>query len=227
MAVGERSVGPPDDGLWRIGRGENPLRASEATPTDLGDTKSGNRFDSLLGNFGTLYFGTTLEVCFGETLSRYRRDPKLAFIDDEWEELGFMKTGTVPADWRHRRTAVKVQLDGEPRFFNVENAANMRLIEKELGPVLAILGHDQLDVSVLRGGDRRVTRAIAQWVYQLADGSQNPVFAGIRYFSRTNTDWECWAVFDGVGIVEVERRAIVESTDGLAEVAHLFDLRVY
>jgi hypothetical protein len=76
---------------------------------DLADTRAGNRFDSFLGNYSVLYFGASLEVCFGETLNRYRRDPALAFIDDEWEKLGFMPRGTVPADWRHRRTSAPLK----------------------------------------------------------------------------------------------------------------------
>ncbi|MDQ6773457.1 MAG: RES family NAD+ phosphorylase [Candidatus Dormibacteraeota bacterium] len=76
-----------------MGRGDDPLRPPPRGAADLGDTKAGNRFDSLTGAFGVLYFGTNLEVCFGETLSRYRTDPKLAFIEDEWRERNFMPRG--------------------------------------------------------------------------------------------------------------------------------------
>lgn len=84
----------PAEGVWRVGRGDDPLRLPPRGVADLGDTRAGNRFDSLTGAFAVLYFGTNLEACFGETLSRYRIDPKLAFIEEEWRTLSFMARGT-------------------------------------------------------------------------------------------------------------------------------------
>lgn len=71
-------------------------------PADLDRAETGNRFDSALGNFSVLYFGSSLETCFGETLARFRPDVNLlALIEDEWRDMGFMSVGSVPADWRH------------------------------------------------------------------------------------------------------------------------------
>jgi len=168
-----------------------------------------------------------LEACFGETLNRYRKDPALAFLNDEWETLGFMAQGSVPADWRTRRTIVQVTLDADAKFFDIESPANHLLIEQELGSLLTILGVDRVDVAVLRGADRRVTRFVSEWIWGQTDMSGDPLFDGIRYLSRSNTDWECWAVYDDVVIAESERLPILKDNVDLLNVASLYDLRVF
>lgn len=222
-----RVVDPPAEGVWRIGRGDDPLRHPAPSPINLGAVKAGNRFDSVTGSFGVLYFGTHLEACFGETLNRYRKDPALAFLHDEWETLGFMAQGSVPADWRTRRTIVQVTLDADAKFFDIESPTHHRLIEQELGSVLTMLGVDEVDVAVLRGPDRRVTRFISEWVWGQSDASGNPLVDGIRYLSRSNTDWECWAVYDDVVITERQRLPIARANHALQTVAKLYDLLVF
>ena len=66
-----------------------------------------NRFDARSYDYGVLYFGSTLQACFAETLARLRPSVKLlALVEDEWRRAGFMDAGSVPADWRQRLTAV-------------------------------------------------------------------------------------------------------------------------
>lgn len=131
----------------------------------MGDTRTENRFDSLTGAFGVLYFGTNLEACFGETLSRYRADPKLAFIEDEWQKLSFMARGSVPKDWRVRRTAVRVEVATDAAFLDVEALSTRKFLQRELGAVLQLFEVDDLDVAAIRGRDRRVTRLISEWAW--------------------------------------------------------------
>jgi hypothetical protein len=221
-------VTAPGDGLWRVGRGDDPLKLPGRGATGLGDTRAGNRFDSFTGNYQVLYFGTDLRVCFGETLNRYRKDPRLAFIDDEWERREFMKRGTVPADWRSRRTAVRVAVPETARFFNVENGDNVIRLARELGPTVSLLGHHEIDTGLLHGPDRRVTRAISQWVWQQVDADGSCIFDGIRYRSRTNPAWECWAVFaESLDLDEVERQPILTAMPELTETADELDLVVF
>jgi len=195
---------------------------------DLADSKAGNRFDSLTGRFQTLYFGSTLEACFGETLSRFRPDPNLSFVRDEWEDLGFMSHGHVPADWRRRRTSVRA-LVGDPGsvFLDVEDAGSRAYLERELGTTLSLLGCTDLDVPTIRGHDRRITRAISEWAWQQVDDEKNPVFAGLRYLSRLDTEWECWAVFDRVATTELQRLPILSSNPNLNRVARRFGIVVH
>jgi hypothetical protein len=161
-------VKPSSDGLWRKGRGTSPLEPPPRSSLDLGHTRAGNRFDSATGNYSVLYLGSSPDVCFGETLNRYRVNSTLAFIDDEWETLGFMPRYTVPRDWRDRRTIV---------------------------------------------------------IQETPEG--DAISAGIRCASRTNPEWECWAVFEDTPINELERRPITMTHPDLTAVATRYGLIVF
>jgi hypothetical protein len=190
---------------------------------------AGNRFDSPTEDFRVCYFATDLEACFGETLSRFRPNPALA---DAASEAGFMRNGEVPADWRNRRIAVQAnfvpnELLPSIRFLDVEALKTRRELESELGSLLAFYGYSELDVPTVRGGDRRITRWIGKWAFELRDDDGIPVFAGIRYLSRLNTEWECWAVFHDVEIKELSRQPIERNNDALQAVAQEFDLTIF
>ena len=111
-------VGLPTEGVWRVGHAPDPYEIRpQLTDEELNSPRAGNRFDSPLGTYGVLYFGTSLEVCFGETLSRFRPDLSLApIVQGEWSKSGFLLPGEVPADWRHRRLAVNAKAAGAVSF---------------------------------------------------------------------------------------------------------------
>lgn len=54
--------------------------ATRSTPGLLENRTTGNRFDSPTGDYRVCYFATTLDRCFGETLSRFRPDSGLSAI---------------------------------------------------------------------------------------------------------------------------------------------------
>lgn len=218
------NVGP----LWRVGKSDDPFRLHQPAPVDPTDPSAGNRFDSYIGDYEVLYFGTSQEACFGETLADFRSDPKLTFIKDEWEERGFMMLGGVPADWRLQRIVVQASVAWEPvRLLNVENGDVLALLWRELGPTLTMLGHDRLDIDVIRGPDRRVTRLISQWAYGQNDVDGAPMFDGVRFLSCHDTDWECCAVFGHVPLNEEERESILLENPALQQVAKRYGLRLF
>lgn len=179
--------------------------------------------------YGVLYFGTDLEACFGETLARLRPSLRLlAVVKDEWEERGFMAVGTVASDWRQRRTAVHVRLPETLVFLDVESPVTHQFLRRELASGLSSIGLSDLDVSTVRGPDRRVTRMISEWAYMAADGDQLR-YAGIRYESRIRTGWECWALFDDedLQVDVVETVPITPDMPALISVASLFGLQIF
>lgn len=48
---------------------------------------------------------------------------------------------------------------------------------------------------MLSSWPRQITQAAARYVYERLDENGTPTFAGIRYQSRLNLDWTCWAIF--------------------------------
>ena len=173
----KKIVEPPKGGLWRVGRSPDPLRFGDPLdPGLLENGTTGNRFDSPTGDYRVCYFATTVEACFGETLSRFRPDPGLSAAANE---EGFMALGEVPADWRHRRLAVRAVPASSKaipvvRFLDVEAAETRALLRNELGELLAYYGYSDLDVPTVRGGDRRITRWIGRWSYEQRDAGRSP-----------------------------------------------------
>jgi hypothetical protein len=227
MAERPAAVRPPRDGIWRVARGDNPLAAPIG---DRGsDSGGGNRFDPFTLSYGVLYFGRDLEVCFGETLARFRPSLELlAVVRDEWAQLGFMAAGSVAADWRQRRTAVHVRLPQDLLFLDVESPVTHQVLREKLALGLSSIGLADLDVSTVRGPDRRVTRMISEWAYLARDGDE-ATYAGIRYESRIRSGWECWALFDDEELeMEVlETLPITPDLPELISVARLFNLQIH
>ena len=140
--------------------------------------------------------------------------------------------GEVPADWRHRRLAVRAApspSDAIPaiRFLDVEAAETRALLRNELGELLAYYGYSDLDVPMVRGGDRRITRWIGRWAYEQRDADDRLEYAGIRYLSRLSSEWECWALFEDVALDEQERRPITRDDHALTRIADLYGLTVF
>jgi len=143
-----------------------------------------------------------------------------------------MAAGEVPADWRQERVAVRALIrpsEAVPgvRFLDVESLQTRRELRTELAPLLAYYEIGDLDVATVRGGDRRITRWISKWAFDQRDANGKAVYAGIRYLSRLSSEWECWAVFQDVGIAERERRDITRENPSLRRVATDFGLTVY
>jgi hypothetical protein len=227
MAKAPAVVPAPPGGLWRVARGDNPLAVPAMLPRP--GISGGNRFDPLTLDYGVLYFGTDLEACFGETLARLRPSlAMLAVVRDEWEQLGFMDTGTVAADWRQRRTAVHVELPEDVIFLDIESPVTHGYLRGELALGLSSLGLADLDVSTVRGPDRRVTKMISEWAYMAGDENR-PRFAGVRYESRIQTGWECWALFDDedLELTVLETLPITPDMPALVATADLFGLQIF
>lgn len=68
---------------------------------------------------------------------------------------------------------------------------------------------------------------IGKWAFEQRDGNGAPFFAGIRYLSRLDTNWECWAVFHDVEIREVSRQPIERGDAALEKVAEGYGLTVF
>lgn len=232
-----RIVPPPDEGLWRIGREPDPLKESvSSASSEVSKASTGNRFDSPTAAYGVRYFATRLEGCFGETLARFRPDPQLAsVVGDEWTERGFMSVGDIPADWRQRRTAVKVVLPNPQArfpqnlpFLDIEALETREAIRPHFGELLAFYGYPDLDVPVVRGHDRRITRYISQWAWEQKDDETDlPLYAGIRYLSRLNNEWELWAIFDDVELEIRAKKPILPNDLDLQRVTKTYRLTPY
>jgi hypothetical protein len=179
------STAPPPGGFWRVGR-SGAAGSEFRRPLRVDDTNQlgGNRFDSFTGAYGTLYFGTTLEVCFAETLARFRPKPELlALVDEEWDDNGWMRPGNIAADWRLGRAIQRSVIDEPLPFVDIDHPDTLATLNTipELMAGLSRFGIEDLDLGAITGRDRRVTRFVAEFLYDSTDAEgqrgvgRNPV----------------------------------------------------
>lgn len=218
----------PLGGVWRIEHKTKDFQ--QLSRVERSTIRGGNRFDSISGSYGTLYFGTTLEVCFAETLARLR--PKAIFnviADQEWRVNHWIESGNISADWRHRRIAIRTTIENELSFVDIDHPDTLAELNtrRDLMVRLSRYGVDELDLGIVTAKDRRLTRCIAEYLYFMTDGDGQPLWNGIRYMSRHGEGRECWAVFDHAPLEVIERQSIERSHPELLKVAALYGLTIH
>ena len=118
---------------------------------------------------------------------------------------------------------VIVSLENSAPFIDVEAQATQSHFDAILASRLA----EPLDVADIRGRDRLLTRAIADWAYAQVGDDGDGMYSGIRYMSRLG-DYACWAVFDGTPVAEAGPAAAIEASDSALErVARDFGLTIH
>lgn len=162
--------------------------------------------------------------------SPHRPTPALAaLVGEDWARLRHLPPAWLPADWRTRRVTVHIAgVGGLPAraFLDVEAPQTHQVLRLALAAALLELAYPDLDVAAVRGPDRRLTRLLATWAWQQRDVDGRPRYAGLRYLSRLNNDWECWAIFDDVPLINPIEHSIPADDEALATVADLFNLHV-
>jgi hypothetical protein len=204
------SIPPPQSFLYRVTRRRyNPF---EPPPWEYAheDGTFGGRFDdpgksqgiAQQNRFRILYCATEGTGAFGETLAGLR--PKLDLIaalergehgaplDIDLTVSGFLD------EWRAERWISRIQLDPSFRFADLENPETLAVLRSSphIARIALESGLNDVDRSALYSPRRFVTQTIARFVYEKIDDAGKPLFAGLRYMSRLNAEWECWAVFD-------------------------------
>ena len=188
------------------------------------DGTLGDRFDDpggrpgravvipLLQRFRVIYCATKPSGAFGETVARVR--PKLTEIpgfaeieadEDYPEPLDaylhglrdplFPDRGILSASWRLERQLYQTRLDRAMLFVDICSPTTIETLRRELAAVALRLGLSDIDFSTVIGPMREFTQECSRCIYEQTDDLGRPIFAGIRYKSRLNAEWECWAIF--------------------------------
>lgn len=202
------------------------------------DGTFGNRFDDpgkyrgipAEDRFRVIYCATERAGAFGETIARFRRSPRLVEglekIDDEGPLEPELEGGELPEEWRFGRRLGSTRLDEGLIFADLASAESFQILTEELAPLLVRFGLTEFDLSLITSGKRRVTQEAARYAYELADGGQ--VFAGVRYLSRLNPEWELWAVFNDRMVHSPEElsETVREGDPGLLEASSVLGIEV-
>lgn len=219
------SVTAPDV-VYRVARSSGPLNFSSITPQDAQLPKAGNRFDVPGG--AVLYAATEVSACFAETVARFRPTLAMQQLLKGSANESFMKLGGIPQDWRLQRSIFELEMDDPQPFLDVEDPSTQAFLSAELAGDLIALGYEgPLDISTICNSDRRLSRLISNYAYTATDQEGRLVYSGIRYVSRVDPKWECWAIFDGTTVSVKSERAIAVNDPDLELVTKMWDLRPY
>ncbi len=211
--------------MFRVGRIPDPLAPPDwrfASPDGTFD----GRFDDPRGRHGVpsrdryrvLYVSSQPAGAFGETVARFR--PSVRILSQAGGANPFWRAGrgVIPRDWRvARRIGATVFFVTRP-LVDLAHPETMQALRPTLAPMAARLGLADIDLSAVTGPQRELTQEAALHVYQQMDSAGAPLFGGLRYVSRFNPQWECWAVF-----VDRSRQRPLKVDAIAADDPHLYD----
>ena len=241
MARDLPAVSPPEGGVvFRVGRG---LDAFAPPPWDRAkeDGTFGNRFDDPRAcrgvpeedRFRVIYCASRLAGAYGETTARYRKSPRLLAalrqIEDDEPLDPELRGGIILKEFQLERVWGKTRLISDTlRFADFADGKTLTILREELASWLLKLELEDFDLSVVTSPQqRRLTQEAAVYVYELAHtGHTN--FAGIRYLSRLDPNWELWAVFyDRIDHAPEGAAGMIRPDDPeLLEAARVLDLEI-
>ena len=197
MEQNELSIIPAAGTVWRIGfRPEAWAWSGWEWATD---GRFPGRWDDLHGNFRTVYAGSSIRACLLEVLAGFRRDTRLAAELDEIVEDSedavlrpTLASGQVPREWLDARTATSAKLTGT--YCAVTDSRSIAVLHPHFIGMALTHGLLDLDAAALKDArPRRLTQAIAAWLYETTD------LDGVTFASRHGDDLRLWAIFERPG----------------------------
>jgi hypothetical protein len=173
--------------------------------------------------FQTLYLAGSPAGAFAEVISRFRPDLQVRSAVRDTRAAA----GTVPAEWRAVRRLGMTYIDASAVFVDIGDARTLAVLRRVLAPTALRLAIPDIDLSAVTGPARQLTQEAARYLYEQRTSAGRPRFAGIRYTSRLDRSWECWAIFADRMSHRVARVDPIEANDpGLLEAARILGLRV-
>jgi hypothetical protein len=191
--------------VYRVGRGDDAFAPppweyafEDGTFNNRNDDPRADRGVPKGERFRVIYCATRRAGAYGETIAPYRKSlsllASLREIDDDEPLDRELKGGVVPKDFLSRRVLGTTRLSEELRFADVGDGETFTILRAELAPWLVRLGLEDFDLSAITSLRRRLSQEVARYVYELVDEGYTR-FAGIRYPSRLNAEWELWAIY--------------------------------
>lgn len=161
------------------------------------DGRFPGRWDDLHGNFRTVYAGSSMRASLLEVLAGFRRDARLAADeiaeDDEDAVLHpTLASGQVPREWLDARVATSAEVCGN--YCAVTDSRSIAVLHAHFIGMALNLGLLDLDAAALKDArPRRLTQAIAAWLYETTD------LDGVTFASRHGDDLRLRATFERPG----------------------------
>lgn len=194
-----REAIPPAEPLYRLGRLPDPLAWPPRQYVGTG------RFDDPLGEFRVLYVAEQRLACLVETLYGFRRP--LAVLGAERalsaDEAPPLPAAILPPGWRQKRGFHRLRLTAAQRWLDLRSLDTREALRPVFASLLTHLRLPERDLSAVYGPHRVLTQGIARWAYDWG-------YAGLRYGSRYNEAFNCWAIFERPDLATFSREGKVE-----------------
>lgn len=225
-------ISSPRTPIWRIARRPDLLSLRKSDP----NIRRGNRYDGpITGQYSVLYFGSELEVCYGDLLARFilvEPEDQPALPLDVWDDPSWMNKRSVAAKWRDERAVVSINLVSGLNFVDMSKPETWQIIFNNLSSKIPELNYNQLEEQIIFDSNRRITRLISGWIYDQKNEKGERLYAGIYYPSRLNkkynVNWNCWAVFaDDKPWQEIDQYSVSKTDPDLKKVARLYGLTIH
>jgi hypothetical protein len=207
----------PPDGLWRIGRGPDPLDWPPRRPN-----AGHGRFDDARSEFRTLYAAERRQTCFIETLAGFRAS--LEWIEAARRVRAAVPTvavspGAIPSSWLQSRLIGRLRPMPDQRWLDLRSLESRIALRYELAGELIARGLTDFDLSDALSRERAMTQRAARWAYETG-------YSGIAYTSRFGCPYNCWVLFERATFVVDVVESINRADPDLLEVVRLFDLQL-
>jgi hypothetical protein len=134
--------------------------------------------------------------------------------------------GLITEEWRSKRHIGHTHLPPSLRFADITTSSTLQHMRRILAPDIHRLKVDDLDLSTVTSPQRKLTQLCARYIYEQIDEKGMPAFAGIRFLSHFDAEWECWAVFENRLVHDGEyiEKTIYPDDEDLMTIGHTFRL---
>jgi len=240
---------PPASGIYRVAHSTPGPFAAPLWRYASSDGTFGNRFDDPRSHlpeeerFRVLYCATERRAAFAETLTRVRPSlnvlAEMATIDDDDSFASVVShtsdpdnsyRGLIRAVWRHQRVVGHTIVNPDLMFADLTTLQTSAHLREALATQALAHGATDIDQSLFMEPRRGFTQEVAHYIYELQNEDGTPRFAGIRYISRLDIRFECWAVFadrmEHVRGMPSLPETIFPDDPDLLEVASIFRLTI-
>jgi hypothetical protein len=203
VMLGPGELPTPAEPLYRLGR------APHAVAWPPADLIGSGRFDDPEHPpaFRVLYAGER-RACFFEKLAPYRPD-----------RPGVVAR-PITASWIQSRRIASftiVDRDQRRRWLDLRSPVTYADFRHRFATEIQNIGYNDFDLMVAANDRRPLTQAIARWAFEQG-------FSGIRYATRHTPDLSCWAIFEGVTLVEIDNLPVAFDDPDLVAVAESWSI---
>ncbi|HEV2106986.1 MAG TPA: hypothetical protein VGR16_01840 [Thermomicrobiales bacterium] len=147
-------------------------------------------------------------ACFFEKLAPFRPDHPGVIVEP------------IRREWIASRLIAGFRINdpkGERRWLDLRSPETYADFRERFRVVLAEYGYRDFDLAAAASDQRRLTQQIGRWAHEQG-------YSGIHDCTRHTPKLSCWAIFDGIDLIDVKETPVSTDDEDLRAVARAWDL---